>query len=110
MPLDVERRKHLAPNFGHFSLRYFCNRVRTFPIHDMDQNPFLERYGQWRSKPFAHSVWQAYNSLFLLRYFTATIKDRRLKLASADIFSKGDVRVSKPTQNITIYPYDAYWP
>lgn len=26
----------LAPNFGHWALRFFCNRVRDFPVHDLD--------------------------------------------------------------------------
>lgn len=28
--------QRLDPNFGHWALRYFCNSVRSFPIHDLD--------------------------------------------------------------------------
>ncbi|MEE2785818.1 MAG: hypothetical protein VX589_00665, partial [Myxococcota bacterium] len=89
MPLDAERKRYLAPNFGHFSLRYFCNRVRSFPIHDMDQNPFGKVWA-WMRKQTLRTLFTAslQFAFFLIRYFTATIKDRRLKIASADIFLK----------------------
>ena len=38
-PIVVTEERQLAPTFGHFSLRYFCNRVRSFPIYDMDKEP-----------------------------------------------------------------------
>lgn len=28
--------RRLAPNFGHWALRFFCNRVPEFPVHDVD--------------------------------------------------------------------------
>lgn len=47
VPFDDNQRR-LAPTFSHWGLRYFANRVRTFPLHDLEQ---------WRFKDFMHWAW-----------------------------------------------------
>ena len=76
-PLATDRARHLAPNFGHFGLRYFANRVRSFPIHDLDQQGLADLW-RWikRHSPLyvARAAWQMV--AFLWHYGRATARDR----------------------------------
>jgi UDP-2,3-diacylglucosamine pyrophosphatase LpxH len=36
VPFDLRRPTRIAPSFSHVALRFFANRVRTLPIHDLD--------------------------------------------------------------------------
>ncbi len=42
-------RRNLAPNFAHWALRFFCNRVRDFPLHDVDTWTFGD-YLAWSTR------------------------------------------------------------
>lgn len=46
-PVDVESGQ-MKPTFGHWGLRYFCNPVPTFPIHDLDD---------WNTLDFIRWAW-----------------------------------------------------
>ncbi len=76
-PLAADRDGHLAPNFGHFGLRYFCNRVRSFPVHDLDTWTLGDLW-RWmkRHSPLvlARAAWQTV--AFLWHYARATTRDR----------------------------------
>ncbi|MCA9537513.1 MAG: metallophosphoesterase family protein [Myxococcales bacterium] len=76
-PLAADRARYLAPNFGHFGLRYFCNRVPSFPIHDLDTMTWRDLWA-WVK---AHWPWGLLRSLgqyvaFVFRYAQATARDR----------------------------------
>jgi UDP-2,3-diacylglucosamine pyrophosphatase LpxH len=77
-PLVVRREKELAPTFGHFSLRYFCNRVRTFSIYDMDHNP-IPKILRWIWETPKKDVLLAALQwcVFMWRYIRATFLIRR---------------------------------
>ena len=73
-PIVVTEERQLAPTFGHFSLRYFCNRVRSFPIYDMDKEP-VSKILKWvigapkKEVAFAFGYWL----YFLWKYFTVNV-------------------------------------
>ncbi len=76
-PLATDRVSSLAPNFGHYGLRYFCNRVPTFPLHDLDTWTLGDLWRWMRS----HTLGQlaratAHNLNFLWQYARATGRDR----------------------------------
>ncbi|MEE2756622.1 MAG: metallophosphoesterase [Myxococcota bacterium] len=77
-PIVVTDQRQLAPTFGHFSLRYFCNRVRSFPIYDMDKNP-MSKIVNWVIKRPKKEVFMAfvYWLSFLWRYIRANFLIRR---------------------------------
>lgn len=76
-PLAADREKYLAPNFGHFGLRYFCNRVRSFPVHDLETWTLGDLW-RWmkRHSPMqlARAAWQT--AAFVWHYARATGSDR----------------------------------
>ncbi|MCB9526968.1 MAG: metallophosphoesterase family protein [Myxococcales bacterium] len=76
-PLAADRDAHLAPNFGHFGLRYFCNRVRTFPVHDLDTWTLGDLWRWTRrhtARELGSATWQTF--LFVWHYARATARDR----------------------------------
>ncbi|MBV70587.1 MAG: hypothetical protein CMH52_04485 [Myxococcales bacterium] len=77
-PIVVTDERQLAPTFGHFSLRYFCNRVRSFPIYDMDKNP-IAKIVNWIVKRPKKEVFMAfvYWLSFMWRYIKANVLIRR---------------------------------
>lgn len=76
-PLAADRARYLAPNFGHFGLRYFANRIRSFPIHDLDQQDLGDLW-RWikRHSPLyvLKATWQIL--AFLWHYVRANARDR----------------------------------
>jgi UDP-2,3-diacylglucosamine pyrophosphatase LpxH len=80
MPLAIDREQHLAPNFTHYGLRFFCNRVRTFPIHEMDINP-VSKILKWISDHTWREIFMAVAQAFIFMWFYVvdTIKDREDK-------------------------------
>jgi UDP-2,3-diacylglucosamine pyrophosphatase LpxH len=77
-PLLIRRERELAPTFGHFSLRYFCNRVRSFPIYDMDHNP-ISKIIRWIIERPKKEVFMAAVqwTVFMWRYIRTTFLIRR---------------------------------
>lgn len=76
-PLSADRAQHLAPNFGHFGLRYFCNRVRTFPVHDLDTwtlGDLWDWMKRHRTGTLMRAAWQT--AAFVWHYARATARDR----------------------------------
>lgn len=75
-PVDVERGE-LRPTFGHWGLRYFCNPIPTFPLHDLDS---------WSALDFLRWAWTkagvglvsliAFYLNFLWRYLKDTAEAR----------------------------------
>ena len=87
MPLALDREQHLAPNFTHYGMRFFCNRVRSFPVHEMDINPVSKimswiREHSWREIFLA--VAQAF--VFMWFYLVDTIRHRDRKSRSEASF------------------------
>jgi UDP-2,3-diacylglucosamine pyrophosphatase LpxH len=76
-PLAADQGTHLAPNFGHFGLRYFCNRVRSFPVHDLDHISFIDVM-RWIRR---HPPWYVLKAAgrfaaFVYVYARAAVRDR----------------------------------
>ena len=70
----------LAPNFAHYGLRYFSNRVPSFPLYDLDDKPWSKIFRWVRN----HSIKQSVLALiaafhFFFQYWTAMVKDRSKK-------------------------------
>jgi hypothetical protein len=77
-PLLVREQRELAPTFGHFSLRYFCNRVRSFPIYDMDHNPIAKIFRWIIERPKKEVFMAAVQWIvFMWRYIQMTFLIRR---------------------------------
>lgn len=76
-PLAADRALHLAPNFGHFGLRYFCNRVPSFPVHDLDTWTLGDLW-RWsrRHSPREIGAATVQTLLFIWHYARATARDR----------------------------------
>jgi hypothetical protein len=77
-PTSLLERTQLAPNFAHYGLRYFANRVPSFPIYDLEQAPWIKIY-QWVR---THRVKDAVLALiavfhFFFKYWTAMLIERR---------------------------------
>ena len=80
-PVDVESGE-MKPTFGHWGLRYFCNPVPTFPIHDLDD---------WGALDFLRWAWTkagvglvsivAFYVGFLWRYLQDTSEARSRRRA-----------------------------
>lgn len=76
IPVDPDAPERLAPNFGHWGLRYFCNRVRTFPVHDVDTwgvADFLRWGTRMMGWPLLRAAWQSL--VFLARYLVDALRD-----------------------------------
>lgn len=73
-PIAAHRERHLAPTFGHWALKFFCNRVPSFPVHDVDTwtaGDFI----QWaRQRP----LWRigGFYISFIWRYLRSAALDR----------------------------------
>ena len=75
-PVDVESGE-MKPTFGHWGLRYFCNPIPTFPIHDLED---------WSAFDFIRWAWTkagvglvslvAFYVNFLWRYLKDTAEAR----------------------------------
>jgi len=76
-PLAADRGNQLAPNFGHFGLRYFCNRVRSFPVHDLDHLQFMDVVRWIRNHPPWYVIRAAIRfAAFVVVYAKAALSDR----------------------------------
>ncbi|MGB0647021.1 MAG: hypothetical protein ACPGQS_07590 [Bradymonadia bacterium] len=78
VPTSIFESAQLAPNFAHFGLRYFANRVPSFPIYDLEQAPWTKIYGWVRSHSIRESMlalWAAFHFFFM--YWTAMLSERR---------------------------------
>ena len=83
-PVDVKSGQ-LKPTFGHWGLRYFCNPVPTFPLHDLDA---------WSALDFLRWAWTkagvglvslvAFYVNFLWRYLKDTAEARVLRRNNED--------------------------
>jgi UDP-2,3-diacylglucosamine pyrophosphatase LpxH len=75
-PID-HNTQSLEPTFGHWGLRYFCNPVPTFPIHDLESWGALD-FLRWAFNRagvgIIHLVW--FYIRFLLRYLSDTAQAR----------------------------------
>ncbi len=77
-PTSLLERAQLAPNFAHFGLRYFVNRVPSFPIYDLEQSPWSKIYQWVRAnglKASAFALAAAFH--FFFKYWTAMLTERR---------------------------------
>jgi UDP-2,3-diacylglucosamine pyrophosphatase LpxH len=77
-PTSLLERAQLAPNFAHYGLRYFANRVPSFPIYDFEQAPWTNIYRWIR----ARGLRAAFTALlaafhFFFKYWTAMLIERR---------------------------------
>ncbi len=75
-PVDPDEPRRLAPNFGHWGLRYFCNRITSFPVHDVDTwgiRDFLRWAGRLAGLPLLRAFWQSI--VFLVRYLVDAARD-----------------------------------
>lgn len=77
-PRSRESAAQLAPNFAHFGLRYFSNRVPSFPLHDLEHDPWVKIWRWIRS----HTLRDAFEALkaafyFFFRYWTAMLVERK---------------------------------
>jgi len=76
-PLSADQGNLLAPNFGHFGLRYFCNRVRSFPVHDLDHLKFMDVMRWIRDHPPWYVLRAAVQfAAFVYVYAKAALRDR----------------------------------
>lgn len=76
-PLAADQGHLLAPNFGHFGLRYFCNRVRSFPVHDLDHLKFMDVVHWIRNHPPWYVIRAALRfAAFVYVYAKAALRDR----------------------------------
>lgn len=76
-PISRASSAQVAPNFAHFGLRYFSNRVRTFPMHDLDHKPWVKIVHWIRAHPLIESL-RALKAAFafFFRYWTAMLIER----------------------------------
>ena len=68
----------LAPNFAHFGLRYFSNRVPSFPLHDLEHDPWL-KIARWIKTHTIRESWYALQAAFnfFLQYWKAMLTERQ---------------------------------
>ncbi len=48
IPAGDAAERRISPTFSHWGLRYFANRVRNFPLHDLET---------WTARQFLHWAW-----------------------------------------------------
>ena len=69
--------RRLAPNFGHWALRFFCNRVPEFPVHDVDTwgvQDFIAWGARLRGVRLLRAALEYL--FFIWRYASAAVLDR----------------------------------
>ena len=72
----------LAPNFAHYGLRYFANRVPSFPLYDLDEKPWVKIFQWVKAHTFRESCTALFAAFhFFFQYWTAMVKDRANKQA-----------------------------
>ena len=77
-PTSLRERAQLAPNFAHYGLRYFANRVPSFPIYDLEQSPWGKIYEWVRSHRLRDSGMALVAAFhFFFKYWTAMLTERR---------------------------------
>lgn len=76
-PVDVESGE-MKPTFGHWGLRYFCNPIPTFPIHDLeDWSPLDFLRWAWTKAGVGLVSLVAFYINFLWRYLRDTSEARK---------------------------------
>ena len=72
----------LFPNFAHYGLRYFANRVPSFPLYDLDEKPWVKIFQWVKAHTFRESCTALFAAFhFFFQYWTAMVKDRANKQA-----------------------------